>query len=543
MRAVHNEREVERGPSLIGARRALRWSTTRMQSLGIFLDPGQSIGFGTDAKAVEGLTEATSLSDYDALHVTVPLPRIAHCFEDDSVFAWQRLAGANPLVLRATDRAELTSWGMDAARYERAVAKHYAGLAIASFDAVLAEGRAFVADYSVFGGTPSGAWLGTDKQLGPTPEISAPVALFVWFPDIGHKPARLMPICIRCGPGPDQIYSPDDGVRWHMAKTLVQVADLNWQQSMVHLGRCHLILEAVAIAAERQLDASHPLHLLLEPHYEFTIAINNHARHNLISPAGQVDRYLAATLDGFLSIVGQALAAFRLADAGVLADIEERGVQDRERLGAYAYRDDAVPVEQAIRRFVSAYVDLYYGSDADVVADPELQGFVRDLGSAEGARLLGLPDTLQDKATLSRLLANMITHATVVHSAVNYPQYDFMGYVPNQPAAAYGRGPEAEVELPDDSTALASPALLQMLPPRWQALGQVSLLYLLSNVQANRLGYYRLGHFRDPRVRALVRTFLDDLTAAETDSQGRDKSRPMSYPYLFPSRIANSIHI
>ena len=56
-----------------------------------------------------------------------------------------------------------------------------------------------------------------------------------------------------------------------------------------------------------------------------------------------------------------------------------RGVDDPELLPNYPYRDDALLYWDAIHRWVSSYLSLYYHSDADVQADPELAAWFDEL--------------------------------------------------------------------------------------------------------------------------------------------------------------------
>ena len=115
-----------------------------------------------------------------------------------------------------------------------------------------------------------------------------------------------------------------------------------------------------------------------------------------------------------------------------------------------------------------------------------------------------------------------------------------MGYVPSMPAAAYR-------DLPPDARSRRvvdfDREYLEMLPTYSQAAGQINLLYLLSGIRYNHLGDYPVCHFHDLRVVPVLRRFKERLAKVETDSQGRDRSRPISYPYLFPSNVAQSIHI
>lgn len=46
----------------------------------------------------------------------------------------------------------------------------------------------------------------------------------------------------------------------------------------VHLAQTHLVSEAFCLATQRTLAPSHPLHVLLAPHFEGTLFINEGRR-------------------------------------------------------------------------------------------------------------------------------------------------------------------------------------------------------------------------------------------------------------------------
>jgi hypothetical protein len=75
------------------------------------------------------------------------------------------------------------------------------------------------------------------------------------------------------------------------------------------------------------------------------------------------------------------------------------------------------------------------------------------------------------------------------------------------------------------------------------ALQQFAILYQLSSVRYSVLGQYSPWHFEDRRVYGLVRQFQGELALAEQAMREADRYRFLSYPFLFPSAIGNSIFI
>ena len=470
---------------------------------------------------------ADELDDYDRVFGTIELPALVSGFLEpakaDEVFAFQRVAGPNPMEIRQVSELP-EKFPLTEELFSRAAVGND------TLAAALAEGRAFLADYPLLDGAPRGTNGGYQKYLW------APIALFVQTRGLAED--SLVPVAIQCEqrPGPDNpIVTPDQGVWWKIARTVVQVADGNMHQGITHLAHTHLILEAVIIASKRQLAETHPISILLSPHYQFTLALNEIAQTNLIAPDGQVDLILGATLEGTLGVVKAGLESYRFDQRNPHKELALRGVDSAETLKVFPYREDALDVWDAVSDWVGSYVELYYAGDASVGADLELQGLADEI-TTEG-RLKGVP-TLDSRVALTEFVTLIIFTASAQHAAVNFSQFDHMGFVPNMPGAAYaplpsraGKGEATEAHY------------LKMLPPMDQALRQFNIAYQLSNLRDNFLGDYPLLHFRDRRVHKLRTQFKKSLEEIETTIRERNKSRLLSYPYLMPSLIPGSIHI
>ncbi|MEM9454860.1 MAG: lipoxygenase family protein [Myxococcota bacterium] len=486
-------------------------------------------------------THVSSLEEYDELSQVVRPSAYTAFYKDraaqaDEAFAWARLAGPNPMALEACS-ALPDHFPVTEEHFRRAAAKLGVGQGD-SLEAALEQGRVFITDYRRVDGLPRGMW-GTNGEHDKY--LSAPLALFFVpngpFEEDGRK-AALLPIAIQCSQTPgaaSPVFTPADGYRWTMAKTIVQTSDGNQHQMIEHLGYCHMVIEAVMLATHRQLGDAHPLKLLLVPHFEYTFELNNVAKHDLVAPGGQVEAVLGCTLDGAFELLARGMKEHRLSQWQPRHRLQQRGVDVSSALATYPYRDDVLPVWDAVAQMVDDYVPLYYGSDHDVGADPELQAWIQEMGAPDGGRLLGVeqPQTL---AELAELVTTIIFTASAQHAAVNFSQYDAMGYLPNLPGAQYG--PPPTMQTPDTEA-----AYLEILPPLRRALIQFDIAYQLSHVRDNPLGDYPWLHFRDRRVIPLLKRFEDRLEVIENDTRERDRGRFLKYPYLYPSNITASIHI
>jgi arachidonate 15-lipoxygenase len=453
-------------------------------------------------------TQPLSVESYGRFFDAISATPVWKVYDDDKAFAWQRIAGANPMVLsRLTALPDHLDADPD------------------TFAPALAEGRLFACDYALLDGAPGGTTKGRKKYL------PAPIALFEIV--AGELVPRLIQVGQKRG---SPVYTPAQAEGWRLAKLAVQVADANYHEAIFHLGRTHMVMEAVTLAMHRQLSTRHPLFVLLSPHTAFTLPINNSAATDLIAPGGVIDLAFGATIEATAGLVKTGLDGFSLRTTAVpRLELAARGLDDTSLLPIHPYRDDAIPVYDAIHRFVDGYVHLYYKTDADVAADPELMAFVAELGSQEGGRLRPL-GTIDQIAELVTLIANAIWTASGQHSAVNFPQFPYMGAIPNMAGALWGPWPGAGIA-DDEKTHL------DLLPPYNVGLAQFNTVYQLSNVRVSILGDYPFAHFLDLKVHGLLKQFTADLALVEAAINTREATRYLPYPHLLPSTIPASIHI
>lgn len=460
--------------------------------------------------------------EYRAFFATWDEPPVVATYDDpasmDESFGWQRVAGVNPMVLQRCDEVP-EKLGVDDALYQRVMGE---GDSLAK---AIAEQRLYLADYVILDGIETGETLDLKKH------IAAPVALFAVPP--GAR--RLRPVAIQLGQKRDAaVFTPADGWRWRVAMLHVQIADANVHEGVAHLGRTHMVMEAVKLCMERQLDEQHPLHRLLEAHVETTLAINHSAKTSLIAPGGTVDHCFAPKIEAFAGVVKEALDTYPIAKATPRDDLEARGLMNTEVLD-HPYRDDVLLVFEAIERFVREYVSIFYENDADVTGDTELQAFVRELGATEGGRLTGMP-TVSTVDELVRLITTFVHIAGPGHSSVNFPQFPFMGFVPNMTGAAYAPVPGAD--LADDEQSLCA-----MLPPLRPAMEGVTMVYFLSHLRDSKLGHYKPFHFRNHAASKAVKSFQKELSSVESTIDERERERFLPYPFLKPSLVLQSISI
>ncbi|MFH0131974.1 lipoxygenase family protein [Variovorax sp. VaC1] len=479
-----------------------------------------------------------TLAQYDALFVTIDKPAISQILHDNDLFAYMRVGGPNPMLLqRATSLP--TKFPLADAQY-RQVMGNDDSLADAA-----ASGRLYLLDYVGLGDmAPTGP---VTKPLTGTSYVYAPVALFA-RPKNGRS---LVPVAIQCGQDPalypiflrvDDTTNAEAYWGWQSAKTTVQVADFNYHEMFVHLGRTHLMSEAFAMATQRQLATAHPLSRLLSPHLEGAMFINEFATLIIMAPLTTGDVILTAPIETLQQQCGRDRLAYDFYASMLPNDLRTRGVDDAAALPDYPYRDDALLVWNAIAQWVGDYVATYYLSDSDVTGDYELNAWATEL--ATSGKIKGFR-AITTRAQLVDVLTAIIFNASAQHAAVNFPQYSVMTYAPF--SAGAGGTPA-----PTGNAGQSEASWSQMLPSRLAAQEQILLFHILGGVYYRPLGEYKDNAFPhlpvllDPAIAGPggpLERFRNALGVIENTIGQRNTARSRPYEHLLPSRIPSSTNI
>lgn len=520
---------------------------------------------------------AETIADFATLYPAFPEPprvtslpardwmRLApgqQVWETDWYFGWLQIAGFNTTNLRGvfpSGKAPELGIGLEAllakVPLDDAMLRAASGDAQISLERAAELGRLYAVDMSILEGRPSSRLHGDQRY------VAAPVAVFYWNPEApaGYPPGRgsLQPVAIQLGQKPDRESCPvflpgGDPVRWKLAKFFVLNALAVHHETIAHLGACHLVVETLIVASNRQLSKWHPILALLRPHFRFTLDINEGAKHSLIIPGGVVASVLSPSIEGSLALVRDARLAWRWDQNLPHRLFALRGV-DQDRLPEFPFRDDTLLLWDAIRDYVRAYLAIYYDGDAAVRADTELQAWIDEITSADAAAFQGLGGLSRVEADghgrwaldsfeyLVDMVSLIVYTAGPQHANVNYAQYPLMSYLPSVSGTAYAPPPTSA------AAGDAEAELLRVLPPVDVALYQLSFGYLLSGVQYDTFGTYgdnpRRPYFQEPRAEAASIAFRAALATIEAQIRERNLSRPLAYESQLPSMIPNSISI
>ncbi len=433
------------------------------------------------------------------------------------------------------------------------------GVSLAS---AVEEKRLYVCDYTMLIGKKSNALHGKQRY------ITAPIAVFYWSNDKAEgypeTDGYMRPIAIQLDQQHDAIKTPiftpndssdandNNGLKWQVAKQIVNICSAIQHENVAHLGACHLILDTIIIAANRELSEQHPILTLLKPHFRFTLSINNDALHSLVIPGGVTACDVGVTPESSFEMIAQAREAWLWDGQSPEQLFKDRGVDDNS-LPRFEFRDDTMLLWHAIKKFVRSYLQVYYkAEDSSVIQDTELQGFINALVSPKLANFKGLdgltatgnieqPYKIDSFAYLVELVSHIIYIAGPQHASVNYAQYPLMSFAPSVTGCIYKEPPGKDTEMKSEQD------LLDWCPPLDIALYTLSFEYLLSGVQFDVFGKYsknpRISYFKDPNVANAIDEFQLDLASIEVEIGKRNKLRAMPYIFQLPSMIPNSTSI
>ncbi|XP_077352096.1 polyunsaturated fatty acid 5-lipoxygenase-like [Festucalex cinctus] len=448
-------------------------------------------------------------------------------WKEDFMFGYQFLNGCNPVLIqkitKLPDKFPVTN-EMVAVSLEREL----------TLEQEVKAGNVYMVDYEMLDGIKA-----NDTDLMTPQYMAAPICLL-------YKNAHdeILPIAIQLGqtPGEDNpIFLPTDGeYDWLLAKMWVRSSDFQHHQTVTHLLRTHLISEMFAVAMFRQLSAVHPVFKLLIPHVRFTIAINTKAREQLICKRGLFDKANATGGGGHVQLIQKTMKTLTFRSLCFPDMIKARGMDSKQELPNYFYRDDGYKVWEATKSFVSDVIGIYYSSDEKVQGDEEIQTFVRDVRDygMKDFRHCEFPRSLQSREDLVEYLTVIVFTASAQHAAVNFGQFDWYSWIPNAPSTM--RKP------PPDRKGLANTTLIMdTLPDRGRSSWHLGAVWALSQYQKNELylGMYPDEHFLEKPVRESMETFRKNLAEISGAIKTRNQSWEMPYYNMSPDRIPNSVAV
>ncbi|XP_008777614.1 linoleate 9S-lipoxygenase 6-like [Phoenix dactylifera] len=400
-----------------------------------------------------------------------PLPHVTQvekfAWQSDEEFAREMLAGVNPLMISRlhvfppTSKLDPNKYGNQTSSITAAhIEKNLDGLTV---DQALESNKLFILDLHdalipyinrINSNTSNKTYATRTLLFLKGDQTLKPVAIELSLP---HPDGEQHGIISR-------VFTPADkgieGSIWQLAKAYVCVNDSGYHELISHWLNTHAIMEPFVLATNRHLSVVHPIYKLLSPHYRDTMNINALARQALINAGGIIE---SIVFPGKYAMEMSAVIykSWNFSEQALPADLLKRGVAvedltspDKIRLliKDYPYAVDGLAVWSAIEAWVNEYCSIYYPGDAVVQADAELQAWwkeIREVGHGDKKDEPWWPK-MQTVGELMSTCTTIIWVASALHTAVNFGQYPYFGYIPNRPMLSRRFMPEpgsAEYEM------------------------------------------------------------------------------------------------
>ncbi|GMH00078.1 hypothetical protein Nepgr_001917 [Nepenthes gracilis] len=468
----------------------------------------------------------------------------------DDEFARQTLAGVNPLSITLVTEWPLKS-KLDPDIYgppESAITTQLIEPEINGFmtvEAAVKQKKLFVLDYhdvllpfvnrvrKIEGTT----LYGSRTLFFLTPQgVLNPLAIELTRPPADGKPQW------------KQVFTPSrdasDSWLWKLAKVHVLAHDSAHQQLISHWLRTHCSTEPYIIAANRQLSAMHPIYRLLYPHFRYTMEINSLAREALINADGIIETTFST--DKYCMELSSAVydQDWRFDLQALPADLISRGLAVEDPSAAhglkltiedYPFANDGLILWDAIKQWVTDYVNHYYPTQDLMEFDQELQAWwmeIRTEGHKDKKDEPWWP-ALNTPKDLIGIITTMIWVSSGHHAAVNFVQYTYGGYFPNRPTTARTKMPTEDPTEEEWNKFLDKPAdvLLQSFPSQIQATKVMAVLDVLSSHSPDEeyIGdRVESSWAENPVIKAAFEVFNSNLKQLEEIIDGRNADKNLN---------------
>lgn len=234
-----------------------------------------------------------------------------------------------------------------------------------------------------------------------------------------------------------------------------------------------------------------------------------------------------------------------------LTNLERRGLINSKfgpPLAKFPFLDDATVIYDAIRTFMTSFVDSYYASDADVKADTELQAWAKEANGPAEAK--DFPSSIATKETIIDILTHVAHLGSTAHHAVNTNELlSASSTLPFHPPAIYAPTPDTKGD---------NKNVVDWLPPFGQVLVQLNFAGLFARPLLEYSNRSLTHMFDDPDMlakmnpatedaaatfKSAMEAFSDEVAARQFDSQGLSQGMPFVWQALDPRVAPYSVTI
>lgn len=188
----------------------------------------------------------------------------------------------------------------------------------------------------------------------------------------------------------------------------------------------------------------------------------------------------------------------------------------------YPFANDGLLIWDALKQWITEYVNHYYPNPSVIESDKELQAWwteIRTVGHGDKSEEPWWPN-LKTKKDLVDIITTTAWVASAHHAAVNFAQYTYGGYFPNRPTIARNKMPTEDPSMEEWEKFLSNPeqTLLECFPSQIQATLVMVILNLLSDHSPDEeyIGQYMEPSWAEnPTVKVAFERFSNKLKEIE----------------------------
>ncbi|XP_078602947.1 allene oxide synthase-lipoxygenase protein-like isoform X2 [Branchiostoma floridae x Branchiostoma japonicum] len=375
-----------------------------------------------------------------------------------------------------------------------------------------------------------------------------PIAIQL-YPQVG----RLMPsgrIMFDDKPGPENpIWTPmDSDFDWILAKMYLRSADAQIHQ-LVSNSLTQLVMEPFAVSTYRNLSAAHPVYKLLVPHVRKVFAHSLVVKEHVIGEGSILDDISPYDADGRKELIKRYYANFKFKMLNFPTMLAEKGLDDKEALPGYYYRDDGLMIWEAISKYVGDILKLFYDDTVALRDDLEIQNWIRDVKQQglqwEDESDKGLPDGVRTIRELADIVTSVIFTCSAHYAGHNAAQQDVYSLVPNSPMNMRRAPPKrkprkGETEMED---------IMEALPDRQASCKQLNMAIALSNLGIEEeedggcLGHFSDRYFTEDRAQVILGEFQQNLQQIGETIRRRNEALDVPYTHLLPEKLPKAFRV
>ncbi|KAJ3327684.1 Mitogen-activated protein kinase 4a [Blyttiomyces sp. JEL0837] len=314
----------------------------------------------------------------------------------------------------------------------------------------LANNSIFVEDHSSYN------W--TLNYVIPGRYMTTPTAMFYY----SNKTGKMIPLAIKTQALEGYVVTPSDGHDWLLAKIMVN-SFYSWRSNTVdHFLDTHMVLEPLQTSRLRTMGDAHPISVYLAAALKQNTG-NALAGARLLLPpvVGAIDRTFAINSTGSVTAIAKKYPTWSFFQNIPEIDFAAKGVPSTTPIVKFSSA-----LYAQILKTATNLVNVYYETDAAVVADVELQNWAKD--AVMNGKVVGLPTWITTKDSLAKILAQISYLTGVHHHALNSFTLHEWQEVMTFPVALYA-------PIPTSVGTVNATNIVNWLPGPKAAIGQVGV--------------------------------------------------------------------